>query len=184
MNPTPISPKCAPASPEPCPSSTKKPCEKPSNSAAPSMPRSPNSANSTANPIFIPTARATSKSPNMKNRSSSAAPSSPKSMAKKMHFAVNRVHLEDDAGMLKHFSTFAGVDYNRAGVPLIEIVSEPCMHSPKEAVAYAMAVKAILQYIDASDCNMEEGSLRVDANISVRLKRRESICAIRSKSRT
>ncbi len=84
-------------------------------------------------------------------------------------FAVNRVHLEDDAGMLKHFSTFAGVDYNRAGVPLIEIVSEPCIHHPREAVAYAMAVKAILQYIDVSDCNMEEGSLRVDANISVRL---------------
>lgn len=85
-------------------------------------------------------------------------------------FAVNRVHLEDDAGMLKHFTNFAGVDYNRAGVPLIEIVSEPCIHSSKEAVAYAMAVKAILQYIDASDCNMEEGSLRIDANISVRLK--------------
>ena len=85
-------------------------------------------------------------------------------------FQVNRVHLEDDAGMLKHFSTFAGVDYNRAGVPLIEIVSEPCIHTPKEAVAYCMAVKAILQYIGASDCNMEEGSLRVDANISVRLK--------------
>jgi aspartyl-tRNA(Asn)/glutamyl-tRNA(Gln) amidotransferase subunit B len=83
-------------------------------------------------------------------------------------FQVNRVHLEDDAGMLKHFSTFAGVDYNRAGVPLVEIVSEPCIHSPKEAVAYAMAVKAILQYIDASDCNMEEGSLRMDANVSVR----------------
>lgn len=85
-------------------------------------------------------------------------------------FAVNRVHLEDDAGMLKHFSTFAGVDYNRAGCPLIEIVSEPCLHSPSEAVAYAMAVKAILQYIDVSDCNMEEGSLRIDTNISVRPK--------------
>lgn len=83
-------------------------------------------------------------------------------------FQVNRVHLEDDAGMLKHFPTFAGVDYNRAGVPLIEIVSEPCIHNSKEAVAYAMAVRAILQYIDASDCNMEEGSLRIDANISVR----------------
>lgn len=87
---------------------------------------------------------------------------------KEIAFPVNRVHLEDDAGMLKHFPTFAGVDYNRAGVPLIEIVSEPCMHSSKDAVAYAMAVKAILQYIDASDCNMEEGSLRIDANISVR----------------
>jgi aspartyl-tRNA(Asn)/glutamyl-tRNA(Gln) amidotransferase subunit B len=84
-------------------------------------------------------------------------------------FAVNHVHLEDDAGMLKHFPTFAGVDYNRAGVPLIEIVSEPCIHSPREAVTYAMAVKAILQYIDVCDCNMEEGSLRIDANISVRL---------------
>lgn len=83
-------------------------------------------------------------------------------------FAVNRAHLEDDAGMLKHFSSWAGVDYNRAGVPLLEIVSEPCIHSPKEAVAYGMAIKAILQYIDASDCNMEEGSLRMDVNISVR----------------
>ncbi len=85
-------------------------------------------------------------------------------------FAVDRAHLEDDAGMLKHFSSFAGVDYNRAGVPLIEIVSKPCIHSAKEASAYAMAVRAILQYIDASDCNMEEGSLRIDTNISVRRK--------------
>lgn len=86
------------------------------------------------------------------------------------HFAIHHAHLEDDAGMLKHFSTFAGVDYNRAGVPLIEIVSEPCMHSPKDASAYAMAIKAILQYLDISDCNMEEGSLRIDVNISVRPK--------------
>ncbi len=85
-------------------------------------------------------------------------------------FNVTRAHLEDDAGMLKHFTHFAGVDYNRAGVPLIEIVSDPCIHSPKEAIAYAMAVKAILEYIDVSDCNMEEGSLRIDANISVRPK--------------
>ncbi len=89
---------------------------------------------------------------------------------KEKSFAVNRVHLEDDAGMLKHFSTFAGVDYNRAGCPLIEIVSEPCIHTAQEAVAYAKAVKAILQYIDVSDCNMDEGSLRIDTNISVRLK--------------
>lgn len=89
---------------------------------------------------------------------------------KEMVFKVNRAHLEDDAGMLKHFSSFAGVDYNRAGVPLIEIVSEPCMHSAKEASAYAYAVKAILDAIDASDCNMEEGSLRIDVNVSVRKK--------------
>lgn len=85
-------------------------------------------------------------------------------------FQITRAHLEDDSGMLKHFTTFAGVDFNRAGVPLIEIVSEPCMHTPKEASAYAMAIKAILEYIDASDCNMEEGSLRFDVNISVRKK--------------
>ncbi|MES2274155.1 MAG: Asp-tRNA(Asn)/Glu-tRNA(Gln) amidotransferase subunit GatB [Chlamydiota bacterium] len=85
-------------------------------------------------------------------------------------FQINRAHLEDDAGMLKHFTSFAGVDYNRAGAPLIEIVSEPCIHSAKEAAAYAMAVRAIMLYIDASDGNMEEGSLRIDANISVRPK--------------
>lgn len=85
-------------------------------------------------------------------------------------FAINRAHLEEDAGMLKHFPTYAGVDYNRAGAPLIEIVSEPCIHSSKEAVAYAMAVRAILQYIGASDCNMEQGSFRMDANVSVRLQ--------------
>ncbi|MFN0064665.1 MAG: Asp-tRNA(Asn)/Glu-tRNA(Gln) amidotransferase subunit GatB [Chlamydiales bacterium] len=85
-------------------------------------------------------------------------------------FQIHQAHLEDDAGMLKHFSQFAGVDYNRAGVPLIEIVSKPCMTTAMDAVAYATAVKAILQYIDASDCNMEEGSLRIDANISARPK--------------
>lgn len=83
-------------------------------------------------------------------------------------FAITKVQLEDDAGMLKHFSSFAGVDFNRAGVPLIEIVSEPCMRSAKEAVAYAMAIRSILDYLDASDCNMEEGSLRFDVNVSVR----------------
>jgi aspartyl-tRNA(Asn)/glutamyl-tRNA(Gln) amidotransferase subunit B len=85
-------------------------------------------------------------------------------------FSINRAHLEDDAGMLKHFTDFAGVDYNRAGAPLIEIVSEPCMFSSKEAVAYAIGMRALLQYLDVSDCNMEEGSLRIDANISVRRK--------------
>jgi aspartyl-tRNA(Asn)/glutamyl-tRNA(Gln) amidotransferase subunit B len=85
-------------------------------------------------------------------------------------FQIERAHLEDDAGMLKHFSTFAGVDYNRAGAPLIEVVSKPCMHTAREAVAYARAIRAIVLYIDACDGNMEEGSLRIDANISVRPK--------------
>ena len=85
-------------------------------------------------------------------------------------FEIHHAHLEDDAGMLKHFSDFAGVDYNRAGVPLLEIVSEPCMFSSKDAIAYATTIKAIMEYIDVSDCNMEEGSMRIDTNISVRPK--------------
>jgi aspartyl-tRNA(Asn)/glutamyl-tRNA(Gln) amidotransferase subunit B len=89
---------------------------------------------------------------------------------KEKEFKIHHAHLEDDAGMLKHFSQFAGVDYNRAGLGLLEIVSEPCMHSPKEASAYAQMIRSIMLYIDASDCNMEEGSLRIDVNISVRKK--------------
>jgi aspartyl-tRNA(Asn)/glutamyl-tRNA(Gln) amidotransferase subunit B len=85
-------------------------------------------------------------------------------------FQVDRAHLEDDAGMLKHFEGFATIDYNRAGVPLIEIVSKPCLHSAEDAVAYAKAIKSILEYLDASTCNMDEGALRFDANISVRKK--------------
>ncbi|NGX63369.1 MAG: Aspartyl/glutamyl-tRNA(Asn/Gln) amidotransferase subunit B [Candidatus Anoxychlamydiales bacterium] len=85
-------------------------------------------------------------------------------------FQISEAHLEDDSAMLKHFDTFAGIDYNRAGTPLLEIVSEPCMRSAKEAASYAMAIRSIMQYIDASDCSMEEGSLRIDANVSVRPK--------------
>jgi aspartyl-tRNA(Asn)/glutamyl-tRNA(Gln) amidotransferase subunit B len=88
----------------------------------------------------------------------------------RMEFEIDRAHLEDDAGMLKHFKGYAGVDYNRAGVPLLEIVSKPCLHSPRQAACYGMAVKAIMEYIGASDCNMEKGNLRMDANISVRKK--------------
>lgn len=86
------------------------------------------------------------------------------------HFFINKAHLEDDSGMLKHFSSFAGVDYNRAGAPLIEIVSEPCMHSAKDAIAYASCIRSILMYLDVSDCCMEKGSLRIDVNISIRRK--------------
>lgn len=87
---------------------------------------------------------------------------------------ITRVHMEEDAGKLVHqganisSSTYSRVDYNRTGVPLIEIVSEPDLRSPEEAVAYLEKLKAILEYTDVSDCKMEEGSLRCDANISVR----------------
>lgn len=89
---------------------------------------------------------------------------------------VKRIHMEEDAGKLLHLgqggrigaATGSLVDYNRAGVPLIEIVSEPDLRSAEEAHAYLTALKEILRYADISDCNMEEGSLRCDANISLR----------------
>lgn len=87
---------------------------------------------------------------------------------------VNRVHLEEDAGKLLHSgddiaqASTSLVDLNRAGVPLIEIVSEPDIRSPEEARLYLTKLKTILQYIGVSDCKMEEGSLRCDANLSVR----------------
>lgn len=87
---------------------------------------------------------------------------------------INRVHMEEDAGKLVHSgetitaSAASLVDYNRTGVPLIEIVSEPDMRSPEEARAYLEQMKAILEYTEVSDCKMEEGSLRCDANISIR----------------
>jgi aspartyl-tRNA(Asn)/glutamyl-tRNA(Gln) amidotransferase subunit B len=88
---------------------------------------------------------------------------------------ITRVHMEEDAGKLVHAGTIARadytlVDYNRTGVPLLEIVSEPDIRSAEEAKAYLEKLKAILQYIDVSDCKMEEGSLRCDANISLRPK--------------
>lgn len=85
-------------------------------------------------------------------------------------FELDRAQLEDDAGILRHFSHFAGIDYNRAGAPLLEIISTPCIHSAKQASSYAAALRAILIYLDVSDANMEEGNFRIDVNISVREK--------------
>lgn len=87
--------------------------------------------------------------------------------------ALRRIHLEEDTGKSIHAeitgdATRSFMDFNRAGVPLLEIVSEPEIHSPEEAVAYCRAVKEILAYIDVSDCNMEEGSLRCEPNLSLR----------------
>jgi aspartyl-tRNA(Asn)/glutamyl-tRNA(Gln) amidotransferase subunit B len=83
---------------------------------------------------------------------------------------IRRVHLEEDAGKLIHGDDGSLVDYNRAGVPLLEIVSEPDINSPQEAYEYLAALKTLLKYLDVSDCDMEKGSLRCDANISVRPK--------------
>jgi aspartyl-tRNA(Asn)/glutamyl-tRNA(Gln) amidotransferase subunit B len=91
---------------------------------------------------------------------------------------ITRVHMEEDTGKLVHQGTitttpYSLVDYNRAGVPLVEIVSEPDLRSPEEARVYMEKLRSIIQYTGVSDCKMEEGSLRCDANVSVRPKETE-----------
>src|SRR5690625_691233 len=88
---------------------------------------------------------------------------------KKKRIGITRLHLEEDAGKLSHHADgYSLVDYNRQGSPLIEIVSEPDIRTPEEAYAYLDKLKNIIQYTGVSDCRMEEGSLRCDANISLR----------------
>ena len=91
---------------------------------------------------------------------------------KEKKIGITRIHIEEDAGKLNHDDLQGGalVDLNRAGVPLIEIVSEPDMRSSREAEEYLKKIKSILEYIEVSDCKMEEGSLRADVNVSVRKK--------------
>jgi aspartyl-tRNA(Asn)/glutamyl-tRNA(Gln) amidotransferase subunit B len=88
----------------------------------------------------------------------------------KKRVGITRIHMEDDAGKLFHDEAkpFSYVDFNRTGVPLLEIVSEPDLRTPQEAADYLRVVRAILQYLEICDGNMEEGSLRCDANISIR----------------
>jgi aspartyl-tRNA(Asn)/glutamyl-tRNA(Gln) amidotransferase subunit B len=83
---------------------------------------------------------------------------------------IKRAHLEEDAGKLIHEESVTLVDFNRAGIPLLEIVSEPDINSPEEAYEYLTSLKSIIEYLDISDCDMEKGSLRCDANISLRKK--------------
>jgi aspartyl-tRNA(Asn)/glutamyl-tRNA(Gln) amidotransferase subunit B len=89
-----------------------------------------------------------------------------KDIAKRI--GIKRVHLEEDAGKLIHEGDSSLVDYNRAGVALLEIVSEPQLNSSDEAYVYLVSLKAILKYLEVCDCDMEKGSLRCDANISLR----------------
>ncbi|MEK4149819.1 Asp-tRNA(Asn)/Glu-tRNA(Gln) amidotransferase subunit GatB [Robertmurraya sp. FSL W8-0741] len=86
----------------------------------------------------------------------------------KKKIGITRIHLEEDAGKLNHEQGYSLCDYNRQGTPLIEIVSEPDIRTPNEAYAYLEKLKSIIQYTGVSDCKMEEGSLRCDANISIR----------------
>ena len=85
---------------------------------------------------------------------------------------LNRIHIEEDAGKSLHDvdENYTAIDLNRAGVPLLEIVSEPDLHSSEEAFAYITEIRRLVRWLDICDGNMEEGSMRCDANISVRLK--------------
>lgn len=89
---------------------------------------------------------------------------------KEKKIRIERIHIEEDAAKLIHTENGTLVDYNRSGVPLIEIVSKPDIESPKEATMYLQKLKSILQAIGVSDCKMEQGSLRCDGNISVKEK--------------
>ena len=91
---------------------------------------------------------------------------------------ITRIHIEEDAGKLIHddFLGVSLVDYNRAGVPLIEIVTEPDVRSAGEAKAFLEKVKSILEYTGVSDCKMQAGSLRCDINLSVRPRGQKELC--------
>ena len=86
----------------------------------------------------------------------------------KKFIRINHIHLEEDAAKINHYATTSGVDFNRGGTPLMEIVSEPDMANADEAIAYLTALKEMLVYAGVSDCNLEEGNMRSDVNISIR----------------
>lgn len=90
----------------------------------------------------------------------------------KKHVGIHEIHMEEDAGKLVHddWGESSLVDFNRSGVPLIEIVSEPDMRSAEEVIAYLEKLRLIIQYLGASDCKLNEGSMRADVNLSVREK--------------
>ena len=81
---------------------------------------------------------------------------------------INHIHLEEDAAKINHYASSSGVDFNRGGTPLMEIVSEPDLANADEAIAYLTALKEMLVYAGVSDCNLEEGNMRSDVNISIR----------------
>src|SRR6185369_10030177 len=83
---------------------------------------------------------------------------------------IQRIHLEEDAGKNMHFKDYSIIDFNRAGVPLIEIVSEPDMRKPDEAVAYLKVLHTLVTHLEICDGNMQEGNFRCDANVSIRPK--------------
>ena len=100
-----------------------------------------------------------------------------RSAAGEKHIPLNRIHLEEDAGKSIHDldENNSCIDYNRAGVPLVEIVTEPAIHNAEDAAAYITELRKLVRYLDVCDGNMEEGSVRCDANVSIRLKGEEKL---------
>ena len=104
----------------------------------------------------------------------------PKNNEENKKVRVNRVHMEEDAGKLIHLErngevVCSLVDYNRSGIPLLEIVTEPDIHSPEEAIDFLQKLRAIVQYIEVCDGNLEKGSMRCDANISIRKSKKDKL---------
>ena len=97
----------------------------------------------------------------------------PKENLQKKRIGMHHAHLEEDAAKSSHFADHSLVDYNRAGCPLLEIVSMPDLRSPDEAYAYLTEIKRLMRWVGASNCDMEKGELRVDVNISLRPKGQE-----------
>ena len=100
-----------------------------------------------------------------------------RSAAGEKRIPLNRIHLEEDAGKSIHDldDNNSCIDYNRAGVPLVEIVTEPAIHNAEDAAAYITELRKLVRYLDVCDGNMEEGSMRCDANVSIRLKGEEKL---------
>ena len=132
--------------------------------------QSPSIANSTARTIFTRITRRTIRFPSCICRSVSNGGVEIETAAGKKTIGIHEIHMEEDAGKLVHdeWEDVSIVDYNRSGVPLIEIVSEPDMRSAEEVIAYLEKLRLIIQYLGASDCKLNEGSMRADVNLSVR----------------
>ena len=86
---------------------------------------------------------------------------------KKLNVLIHDVHLEEDSASMEHLSNESLIDYNRAGVPLLELVTEPCLHSADEAVAFLEYIRKVYQYLDVSDADITKGQIRCDVNVSI-----------------
>ena len=130
----------------------------------------PDTVNLTAKTIFTRITHRTTRFPSCICQSAAMVMWRSKTPAGKKQVRIHEIHMEEDAGKLVHdeWEDVSIVDYNRSGVPLIEIVSEPDMRSADEVIAYLETLRQTIQYLGASDCKLNEGSMRADVNLSVR----------------